>query len=628
MPRIGELVLWCQHFPDDLDLVFDPTNGEHRFYSFEHARFLRHPAWRGGVITTVPNNAAIDGPIDFPDILSNPNKTTALNRSGFRVEEMPDPNADENKSASKRYSIVPLRNIRPLGHWQSLLRGIPERKLDPSVKYALTAMTTLSLLDKFKFVGEWPNASIHCKGIYLGGELIIVGDAVRILPLSQSQQQTSFSLGSPPERPRCTDVLVISSIRLNLLNIQPEHIATTAPISPLLSTSMSITLVGRAYTIDPKRDHRLLDLDKLESSQSSITTIKVPTPFPREQVKSLFPTVGAREYGDWYPLHADDKRYEISFDRVLGRLYEADAIRLWNGQLQFKDEKETAGPNKPTPSLSWDMASIIAGRKYATLTDERIPEAPRGVIRWFWADTRALALNVESFNGYEVGPYDEVRDRETLKAWRATLKVIDGTASQQDVRDTCLPRRKGRPEGARLVDGRVLLPGESNRRRESFSFGGSQGGGGGVMGGRMKGSSQLVGAALEDTSSEDGSEDDGDGDRGGSGSGLDSGLSRKSSGAAKQQTRKSSGIKSAGMGGSLLRSIEIGDSEKDSGPDEEDEEDNDEEEEEEDDLEDLLTVPLARGGTEESEGGDYTPLLDSFKGSRTSSSGPSKRPRF
>lgn len=55
-------------------------------------------------------------------------------------------------------------------------------------------------------------------------------------------------------------------------------------------------------------------------------------------------------------------------------------------------------------------------------------------------------MNVETFNGYEVGRYDRVRNRGTVRAWRAMLRVLDGTAGLSDVKDTRLPQRKGAAE--------------------------------------------------------------------------------------------------------------------------------------------------------------------------------------
>ena len=622
IPRVGELVLWCPYFPEELDLIYNPQTGFYQFYSFAQERFLGFPNWHGGVIAATPSSIALDGSPDFPDLLSNPKKKFAYNNSGFRVETFPDPNNDTDKSLSKQYKYVPLRQIRPLSHWQTLLRGIPEGKLDPSVKYALTGMTTVSLLEKFRFVGDWPDASIHCKGIYLGAELIIVGDAVRILPPPTPTQSGTATSIPRPRQNGCTDVLVISSIRLNLHGITPEH---TLPTSRQLSTHSSITLLGRAYTLEPRRDHRLpTDLEAF-SSHAHLT---FPPPLLLEDVKSAFPTVGAKHYGEWFPLHKPHQKYEISFDRVLGRLHEAEALRLWTGMSQTKSDSTKNTLRKP--SLSYDLDGVVAGRKYATQTDERIPEVPAGEIAWFWADTRAQALNVETFNGHEVGAYDLVRGKETLRAWRAMLRVLDGTASAQDVKDTRLPQRKGRQKGARLVDGRVVYPGgeegegeEKRTEERSFSLG-------------PKGNNQMSMAGLaQDSEDETSGDDRGTGSGGGGGSAADSGLDTASGREGEQRPHGHLARKNVGKGGrpaaprskmQIIASVE-GNTPIDSDDDDDDDDEADDYDNEA--LQDIIKgkIPLARGGTEESDGGDYNPLLESFQptAARRSSPGPREK---
>ena len=623
-------MLWCLDCPENVALIFHPATHPYQFYSFQKEHFVGFPKWRGGVITATPSSSAVDGPPDFPDILLNPTKKTSVNKSGFRVETFPDPNNDIDKTSSKQYKYVSLRHIRPLSQWLTLLRGIPDRQVDPSVKYALTGMTNLSLLEKYRFVGDWPNASIHCKGIYLGADLIVVGDAVRIFPsFAVPSASDSSTPTTRPKDQRCTDVLVVSSVRLNVLDVNPEHIL---PESALLGTSSSVTLVGQAYTLDPRRDYHLpVDLD----TDLHVPDVDAPQPIPAEVVKSAFPTVGAAQFGDWFPLHPPNKRFEISFDRVLGRMYEADAVRMWTGMTQNKLQPLNALGLKARPSLSHDLDGVLAGRRYATMTDERIPETAKGKIAWFWADTRVEALSLQTFNGYEVGVYDEVRDSKTLQAWRATLKVIDGTANQQDVRDTNLPLRKGRPKGSRLVDGRLVQLdqmvfemasavkktteyGKEKERRFSMGYGP----GGGAQGSALRGTSQMVGVALED--SEDESTDVGSGfDANNFPEDLDD-----SEGGRQQPKSQVARGKEPMTKEQIMRSVEAGLDDYD-----DDEDDFEEEDEDEDDpdvavLQDLYgPPPLARGGTEESETGDYNPLLDLFEARGRSSAESGSRSR-
>jgi len=378
---------------------------------------------------------------DFPDVLCVVNRKDSLNRAGFRVETFPDPNEDVDKSASKQYKYVPLRQIRPLNQWQNVLRGIPANKLDSSIQHALTCMVSVSLLEKYRFTGKWPHASIFCKGIYIGAELLIEGDAVKILPDEHALLAHA---------PQCTAVLVISTIRLQLHDIDEEH---TKDMSPRIFGRSLITLVGTTYTLDPLRAYT--------PPSATSTSIAAPQPVSAEIIKSALPTVGAAAYGDWYALHSPTEKIEITHDRVLGRLYESGAMGMWTGTLGNHKTSKTP------PSLSYDLSSVLAGRRYGTLTDERIPESQSGTIRWFWADNRVQALSLETINGVEVGAYDTVHDLRTMQAWRARLKIVDGTFTSTDMNDSILARQKGRSKGSRVIGGMVVGPEEDSGSEEA-----------------------------------------------------------------------------------------------------------------------------------------------------------------
>lgn len=464
IPRIGELVLWCPSFPEDLFLQRDPASGRYQFYDKKKKRFVDYPpSWRGGVVTAVPSRASQNGPVDFPDLLNLPEKKTALNTAGFRIETMPDPNSTD-KSPSKQYRYVPLRNIRPLSHWQLLLKGIPQGKLHPSVLYALTCMTSLSLIDKWRINGDWTSgAFISARGMYLGSELITVGDSVRIV---ESVTDT-----------RCTEVMVIDTIRLYLEGLETEYLEID---STKLCSSSKVTLLGKAYSIRWDRAYKRID-DTQSGSMAA-------EPLSSESVKSIFRPVGTSLYGVWFPIHDKTQKLEVSYDQVLGRLYEAEAIHLWSGQRQQQSAQNDKLLAKP--DLAFDMSSIIAGRKYATKVDERIPGPPitdPNEIRWIISDYRAQSLDVASFNGLEVGPYFEARTPATLAAWRAHIKISNGEkvtpeelTSAMDPRARQRPtyriatlaemesstshtpggKRRGRPPGSKIIDGKLYRVGE------------------------------------------------------------------------------------------------------------------------------------------------------------------------
>ncbi|KAL2003330.1 hypothetical protein VTN02DRAFT_4240 [Thermoascus thermophilus] len=384
IPRAGELVLWTPSMEGEL--VFDEESACFQMYSRKDEKFLGIPNWRAGTVGQTPEE-----PVVLEDLVQTTKKTWAVNYSGFRVETFPDPNSDD-KSYSLQYKYVHLNCIRPLNYWQLFLHGIPEDKLHPSIKYALTVMSSFSLLDKYRFKGVWPNASIYCRGIYIGAELLIVGDAVRIKPP-----------GYDPDHPvEVTDVMVIKNIRFELINCVDDP--------NLLAEKHVVRLEGKVYTLSPERAYRAPGM------------AGPPQPLTHEEVINAFEYVGMRGYGNWYYLHPPEANMEISQDMVIGRCYEPDAMRLL-----FDDT-----------SLGLDLDGVLSGRDYSRRTDERIPPGKH----WFWGDYRTQSLALDSLNGEDVGKYSEARDP---KMWRANLKIIDGTATPADVRDARLPRDIGRP---------------------------------------------------------------------------------------------------------------------------------------------------------------------------------------
>jgi hypothetical protein len=483
IPRTGELVLFCPNFREGYHLMLDKKTGEHKYYSFKSKRFHGHPEWRAGVVTQVPNESVQNGPVDFTDLLDTPEKATALNTAGFRVETIPDPNDPTRKYVSKQYKYVPMRSIRPLTHWHSILRGIPDDDLHPSIKHALTCMTTVSLVEKFKAVGEWPGASIFCKGMFLGSEFIIEGDVVRLM-----------SRRSPSKE--CTEVMIVESIRLNLEDVKEEHVQ---PDSPLVASKTSITLTGVVYTTDRRfRD----EIHQQEVTSSPLDQTSNSSPVPKNEIKVRFRPVGSTEYGDWYRLLPRNRKVEVSYDQVLGRLYEAEAVRLWTGQLQ---EKPRPGETPQPASLNFDVSGITSGRAHATATDGRLRVPTGGEVLWYWADTRVQALDVATINGLETGPYYDVRDRDTLAGWREIMKILNGVSTLPNEIDnftSIFPTgSRGRRPGSKIVNGKVVYPGDPGYPSGSEYVADAS------VDLKPKVSSQMAGAALASTD-EEGSDDE------------------------------------------------------------------------------------------------------------------------
>ena len=521
LPRVGELVLWTSELKAELTL--NPQTGEYQMYDFDEERYLGFPQWKAGVVTQVPEE-----PGDFQDIVEDVTKAGAVNISGYRVEAFPDPNNETNKNLSKHYKYVTLRHIRPLSYWQTMLRGTKEEDMHPSIKNALTVSNSISLVEKFKFRGEWPYAEIFCKGIFLGPELLLVGDIVRLMP--------------EDKRSGCTDILVITSIRLQLSGLT----AANAFESQSLSSESAVHIYGHAYT---KTDTRSYAKDTVDGR-----------PLNPQERATLFPIVGLSSLGSWYRLHPPKTRYEVSFDRILGRFHEPSATCLW---------LRSSASTTPTPTiLSYDVPAVMSARQYSRSTDARIP-ADRS---WFWADTRAQALAVETFNGREVGAYDDdVRNQPTLKAWRANLRILDGQATEQDFVETSVTpksgKARGRRPGAKLVDGKVIYPGDS----------GYDGPGGSAK----PISNKMVEAAFEGSADESGDDED-----------------------VVETRDQMEGVTLTGQPHGKVMTTPSRSRMVDASMNDEGDESSEDE---------PLPAHVERGGTDESDGGDYNPRLEDFQ---------------
>lgn len=394
IPRLGELVLWCPNLEGEIR--FNRNSEMFEKYSRKSQKFLGVPEWRAGTVSQVPEEDVV-----LQDVIGETRKKTAVNMSGFRVETFPDSNSFD-KRLSSQYKYVPMSNIRPLNYWQVFLQGIPEKSYHDSIIYALTIMSSYSVLGRYYFKGVWPNASIYCRGIYLGAELLTQGDGVRLRP------RISSSAGDPDD---VTDVLVIKNIRLELFSCDADL------SSPLLCKTTTARLIGKVYTLSPKRAYRTSGTQE-------------PIPLTDEEVTDSFRCVGMRDYGTWYRLHSEDTDCWVSLDQVIGRCYESELMRV-----MFNDM-----------SLGLDFEGVLSGRDYGQSTDQRI--APGKA--WFCGDSRVETLALETLNGQEVGKYDDARD---LKMWRANLCIIDGKATMSDIKNSKNPRAVGRPR-AGLIGGR------------------------------------------------------------------------------------------------------------------------------------------------------------------------------
>ncbi|CRG90341.1 Cryptic loci regulator 2 [Talaromyces islandicus] len=387
VPRVGEVVLWMPQL--DGELRYDDSTGVYRVFSVKANRFMNIPKWRAGTIGQAPDK----DPVVLADLIQPTSKEWAVNYSGFRVETFPDPNSDE-KSSSLQYAYIHIHLIRPFYSWPIWLMNVPEKDWHSSIKYAMTVMSSFSLVDKYHFSGEWPDASVDCRGMFLGPEMIIAGDAVRLKPAGASLDT---------DLPSVTDVMVIDRIQFKLISCIDDA------QSPLLAEKHQVRVRGKVYTLSPVRAyHELGEYG--------------PPPLSRHEVINAFQQTSMTEYGPWYRAHKIGTLVEVSQDMIIGRCYEPSAMELVFGKT----------------ALNFDLAGMLASRDWARRADNRLHDDQH----WFWADYRTQALGIDTLNGEDVGRYSDARN---CKMWKAVLNILDGTASKGDYDAAKLPRRAGRP---------------------------------------------------------------------------------------------------------------------------------------------------------------------------------------
>lgn len=377
IPRVAELVLFVKDI--DGEICFDAAAKDYKvFKEFQgNGVFTGHPRWQAGVVSQVANES-----LQLEDLLLETKKRENVTYSGFRVEPLPKPNDPKGKTLSKQFKYVPLHHIRPFVLWQEFVKGILQTEWHPTIKNALTVMSSISLLEKYHFRGTWPNATILCRGVYIGSELICVGDTVRIIPASKGA--------------KVTDIVRVDAIKLRLTNLDKASDDDNDDGHPYNS---SISIAGKAHTLDVSRAWSKTPISRFDISSALLT--------------------GMDGYDEWYLLHDPSKQYQISFNRVLGRCMEADPMLLW---FPATDTEE------PRADLSKGLEGVRAARQFSSTNDSRILDGKT----WFWGDCRAETLDIEELNGVRVSAYDDDRDERQLDLWRKSIKVMDKTAGVED----------------------------------------------------------------------------------------------------------------------------------------------------------------------------------------------------
>ncbi|KAH6642944.1 hypothetical protein C7974DRAFT_113002 [Boeremia exigua] len=369
VPRVGDIVLYVRDLAEDVHIIRHPITADYRMYDERTKLWLDHPSWKAGLVGETPTE-----PITIEDVFDNGDKESNVTYSGLRVEPLPDVNSSD-KSQSKRHRYVPVRHTRPFVLWRHLLHRVPKFEWHPTIQNAQTVTSVMSLTGKYRFKGTWPEAVVYCRGMYIGHEMLAVGDVVRLLPNLSLGQTTS------------TDILVVKSIRLKWSDLDNASGNDWDEERPYRS---SVWIYGTAYTSDSSRMNK-------------------------EWLSDAHPPAVADDYGEWYPLHPPSKELAVPYSRILGRLYERDALALWLNQKSHHHHLLDAG-----------REGLMESRIFSTQNDNRI--ADKVDANWYWADSRAQALDLHTINGLDVSTRDQLRDP---KDWRRKIKTMDGMTNNQ-----------------------------------------------------------------------------------------------------------------------------------------------------------------------------------------------------
>lgn len=394
IPRCGELVLFTRTVSPDEGLAWHSQSRSLRRIDRITKTWLDRPKWEVGVVTQLPIEA-----LSADDLEGIPqSKQQGIAYSGFRVEPLNRPGID-TKASSGQHKYVPLHAIRPFIFWKDCV-GPASEAYHPTIQHALTVASSFSIIGRSVYHGVWPAVTLYAKGLYLGPELIMTGDAVRI------------SLATPDSRQDgAIDVMVVSSIRLRFVNLEE---ATDDDYDESRPYNTCLHVSGRLYSLDPKRSFGGIGKSPVKGGWQS------------------FPS-GLLSYGTWFHVNNPQnpkEKMEIPYTRVLGRCPDYHALQMWfstpsdmTPEPSFQAVNTTA--SKPLrPTLSQGVRAIQEARTFSTEHDKRIDEA--GGKKWFWAETRIEQLDLHEINGKFVGVKDDNRTKKQIHAWRQALKVLDG----------------------------------------------------------------------------------------------------------------------------------------------------------------------------------------------------------
>ncbi|MCJ1394167.1 hypothetical protein MMC18_007045 [Xylographa bjoerkii] len=438
VPRHNEIILWCREPRGKW--VLNATTTMFVFKSASEEE-LRANKWMAGVVTA----RAIMLP-EFAELASMPMHpwyylkhfvNRNIIKDTYLIEPVLDPwvkrpspffpgNQADTAFVPPMQVQVPISQIRPFNHFEHVLHkrdrlvGYEGKPFHASIDHAFKLMSTFSIASRFRFRGVWPDAKFYAKGIYLGAELIVIGDAVQVQP--KYWYSSSYK-----------------SFILHLTEISVEYRGIPKPQN---------CITGRA------RDRVDTWHTKYENSNDIGVYFYGYRYSHRDGDGVALVKRGERDLpsamrGDtkWYYMGTKDMKVKVRLEDIVGRVYEQKADQAWYGRTE-------------TPYYYRGRTSVLEKRWWARNNDPRI-DSNDGQ-DFFWANTHIEGLGVESLThlpvGYIDGEWNTVRHRLRLRSTqereeeKKDYHLVEGRDHAvyfQRRGASCIPQARGKTLGSR-----------------------------------------------------------------------------------------------------------------------------------------------------------------------------------
>jgi hypothetical protein len=353
-PRLGEIVLITRNVSEEQLVKFDEEAFVNKIWD-PVLGWVGMPNWEAAVVAQVDRKALNANLLD-QNLRTN---LVDANVDDFRVEPMSEV-GNSNKAWSTRYRYVNHFHMRHFSLWKELLNGADVNnplECHPTIRYALTAMSSLSVVDRYHFSSNGLEARVYCKGIYVGAEFMVQNDLVRFTsPLHKN------SVGK--------DVIWIKHIYVSY-NIDREPIPG------------SVHVEGVAYTTD-----------------SAHASGEFQRPIPAESL----PWLPMRDYGLWYKMEDGPVRvpYMSLLTRLIDGIYSISIIGKPSlAKVAHGGGAHHLGQKNHVVNITYGIDGVLAGREYSGQHDARINRTEGHT--WYLGEDRVDQLDLHLINGQDVG---------------------------------------------------------------------------------------------------------------------------------------------------------------------------------------------------------------------------------